>query len=180
MENFVSAYFYIALIATILFIIKLFLFAIIGGDAEVHTDFNASVETETAFDFLSIQSVLAFLMGFGWLGLACLQEWGLRLRFTIILSVLFGFVLMYFSAWLMFCIKKLNHRVKRDYTKCVGLKGRTYTKFTPHSQGQIEINFNDKLSIEEAINNTDDEIPSFTNIKIIKYENGMLYIEKEE
>ena len=179
MENFISAYYYIAIFATILFVIKLLLFTIFGGDAEVHTDFNASIETDTSFDFLSIQSILAFLMGFGWLGLACLQEWNFRLRFAILASLVFGFVLMYFSAWLMFCIKKLNHRVKKDYSKYIGLKGRAYTHFASNSKGQIEITFNDKLSIEEAINDTDYEIQSFANIKVIKYENGILYIEQE-
>ena len=179
MENFINAYYYIALGATTLFIIKLLIFTIFGGDAEVQTDFNASFETDTSFDFLSIQSILAFLMGFGWLGLACLQEWGLRLRFAVLISVVFGLVMMYFSAWLMFCIKKLNHRVKKDYSNCVGLSGRAYTKFAPHSQGQIEITFNGQLSIEEAINNTDNEIKSFSNIRVVKYENGNLYIEQE-
>jgi len=179
MENLITAYYYIALTATILFIIKLFIFAVFGGDAEVSSDFNDSFETDTSFDFLSMQSILAFLMGFGWVGLACLQGMGLRIRYAILISLVVGFAMMYFSAWVMCCVKKLNHRVKKDYSKCVGLKGRSYTSFAPHSKGQIEINFNDQLSIQDAINDTDNEIKSFTNIKVTKYENGTLYIEQE-
>ena len=179
MEIFVSTYYYIALISTVLFILKLIIFTIFGGDTEVETDFNDTFETDTSFNFISIQSVLAFLMGLGWAGLACVQHWNMRLRFAIIISLVFGFLMMYFSAWLMFCIRKLNHRVKKDYSKCVGLKGRAYTNFAPNAKGQIEINFNDQLSIEEAINNTDKEISSFSNVKVVKYENGILYIEQE-
>ncbi len=179
MENIINAYFYIAVGATAIFVVKMFIFAIFGGDAEVSTDFSDSFETDTSFDFLSIQSVLAFLMGFGWSGLACLQGLELRIRYTILISLIVGFLMMYFSAWLMCSIKKLNYIVKKDYSKCVGIKGRSYTSFAPHSKGQIEINFNDQLSIEEAINDSDNEINSFTNIKVTKYENGILYIVQD-
>ena len=68
---------------------------------------------------------------------------------------------------------------KKDFSKSVGLSGRAYTSFAPHAKGQIEITFNNQLSIEEAINDTDNEIKSFSNIKVVKYENGILYIEQE-
>ena len=179
MGNYINAFYYIALGSTILFILKMLIFTIFGGDAEVQTDFNTSFETDASFDFLSIQSILAFLMGFGWLGLACLQNFELRLRFAVLIAAIFGFVMMYFSAWLMFCIKKLNHRVKKDFSKSIGLCGRAYTSFGAHAKGQIEITFNNQLSVEEAINDTDNEIKAFSNIKIVKYENGILYIEQE-
>lgn len=179
METYITAYYYVAVLATVLFVLKLVIFAVVGGDVEVHTDFNASFETDTSFDFLSIQSILAFFMGFGWVGHACLYEMGLRLRYAVLFSVLVGLLLMYLSAWLMFCVKKLNHRVKKDFSKSVGLEGRAYTNFAPHSNGQIEIIFNGQLSVEEAINDTDNEIKSFSNIKIVKYENGILYIEQK-
>lgn len=179
MEKIITAYFYVALFSTVLFLLKLVLFAFLGGDTEVEADFNESVETETSFNFLSVQSILAFLMGFGWLGLACLKQWEMNLGLSVVLSVAFGAILMYFSAWLMFCVKKLNHKVEKDYSKCVGLTARAYTKFAPNAQGQIEIVFNKQLSIEEAVNNTDKEIKSFSNVKVVKYEDGMLYIEQE-
>lgn len=169
----------VAIISTVLFVLKLIIFSIFGGDAEVEGDFDVADEVDTSFDFLSIQSVLAFLMGFGWIGWACLSQFGMRIRFAFLIALVFGFMMMYFSAWLMFCIKKLNHRVKKDFSKCAGLSGRAYTGFKPNGKGQIEIDFNNQLSIEEAINNSDCEIKSFENIKVVKYENGILYIEKE-
>ena len=179
MENLASVYYYIALISTGLFVLKLIIFTVFGGDTEIETDFNDSVETETSFNFLSIQSILAFLMGLGWAGLACLLQFNMNSSLAIVISIVFGLLMMWFSAWLMLCIKKLNHTVKKDFSKCVGLSARAYTKFAPHSKGQIEITFNEQLSIEEAINNSDKEINSFSNVKVVKYENGILYIEQE-
>lgn len=178
-ENIVITYFYIAIISTVLYVIKTVIFSFFGGDAEVHSDFNSSFETDTAFDFLSIQSILAFLMGFGWLGLACLNEWKLSLKLTLMISVLFGFLMMFLSAYLMASIKKLNKNIIKDISGCVGKIGKSYTNFAPKAEGQVEIEVNGQLAIENAINNTDKEIKSFTPIKVVKYENNKLYIEEE-
>ena len=179
MEQIDRVFYYLAWISTVIFILKMIMFSIFGGDTEVSSDFSGSVETETSFDFLSIQSILAFLMGTGWMGTACLNQFEFGIFLSILLAVIFGLVMMFFSAWIMLCIKKLNHQVSIDYSKCVGVKGLAYSFFSPHGKGQIQIEFNEKLSVEEAFNDNDYKIHSFSKIKIVKYENGLLYIEQE-
>lgn len=179
MENFTNIYFYIAMFSTIFYIIKIVVFAILGGDTEVHADFNSTFETDDSFDFLSIQSILAFLMGFGWMGLACIKVWNLSTMLTLIVSVVFGLLLLFLSAWLMFQAKRLNKRVVKDLSKAVGLIGKAYTNFEAKGQGQIEITINEQLSVEEAVNNSDEQIQAFEMVKVVKYENNKLYIEKE-
>lgn len=178
MKNLTTVYYYIALFATVFYIAKMFLFSVFGGDAEVHTDFTTSVETETSFDFLSIQSILAFLMGFGWMGLTCIKVWGLSKLYVIIISLVFGLLLMFLSSYLMFCVKKLNKNVKKDLTKAVGSNAKAYTSFEGNTEGQIEITINNQLSIETAVNNTQEPIKAFDEVKVIKFENNKLYIEK--
>lgn len=177
-DTIVAVYYYVALFSTIFFIIKMSIFAIFGGDAEVHTDFNSSFETDQSFDFISIQSILAFLMGFGWMGLSCIKVWEIRTLYAVILSIVFGLFLMFVSSYLMFCVKKLNKKVTKDLSKAVGCVGKAYTKFVPKSDGQIEISINNQLSIEPAFNDTDEDIKAFEQVKVIKYENNKLYIEK--
>jgi len=177
LSNLTGIYWYIALFSTALFVIKLALFSIVGGDTEVHADFNASIEAETSFDFISIQSILAFLMGFGWLGLTCLKQWHLNTWLTLIFSVLFGLVLMSLSAYLMYCIKKLNKTIKKDKSACVGQMAKTYTNFAPNGIGQIEVDIEGQLTIENAINTTESELKAFSQVKILKYENNTFYVE---
>ena len=57
LENVLKIYLYIALFATVLFVLKLIIFSIFGGDSEVHADFNSEVDTDASFNFISIQSV---------------------------------------------------------------------------------------------------------------------------
>lgn len=178
MEKLTTIYYYVALFATILFIAKTLIFSVFGGDAEVHADFTSSVETETSFDFLSIQSILAFLMGLGWMGLTCIKVWALPKIYVLLIPVLFGLLLMCLSSYLMFCVKKLNKHVKKDMTKAIGTTAKAYTNFNGNSEGQIEISINNQLSIENAINAGSDPIKAFDEVKVIKFENNKLYIEK--
>ena len=174
-----QGYYYIAVFATILFVIKLILFSIFGGDTEVVTDFTTEFDTDCSFDFISIQSLLAFLMGFGWTGYACTTEFNLQAVATLGCSVGCGLVFMFLSAYLMFLIKKLEKRVKKDKKTAVGKTGKAYTNIKAHGQGQVEIEVNGQLMVVDAINNTDCDINSFDIIKVVKVENEMLYVEKE-
>ena len=49
----------LAVFATVLYILKLAVFLIVGGDVELEADFDSITEVETSFTFLSVQSVPA-------------------------------------------------------------------------------------------------------------------------
>lgn len=164
--------------ATILFILKLLIFMFTGGDMEVHSDFESMSDTDTSFSFLSVQSILAFFMGFGWAGLAALTQLKLGNVLSVVLSIAVGAVFMFFSAYLMFMVKKLDKNIKVDLNECIGREGKAYTEIQPKSEGRIEIIINSKLEIVNAINLTDDVIPAFAQIKVEKIENNKLYIVK--
>ena len=166
----------VAVFATIFYIIKICLFIFTGGDAEVHADFTSLSDTDVAFDFISIQSILAFLMGFGWVGLACFVQFKLGALISFIAAFVFGIIFMFLSAYLMFLIKKLDKREKFDLQDFVGTVGRAYTAFKPQGEGQIEITINDQLSVIGAINMTDEEIHAFMPVKIEKIEDNKIYI----
>ena len=177
-KNFWQIYYYIALFATILFIIKMSVFMLFGGDTEVSADFNTETDTDTSFSFLSFQSVLAFFMGFGWMGYAALKQCNLS-QLTALLSALgVGLLFMFGSAWLMLWARKLEKTVKKDKNTAVGKIGKAYTNFAPKSQGQVEIEINGQLTVAQAVNNTEEPINAFDAVKVIKVEKELLYIVK--
>lgn len=169
----------VSIFSTVFYIIKLALFIFIGGDSEVDANFDAVTETETSFSFLSVQSILAFFMGFGWSGLAAITQFEAEAKTALLIAIVIGLAFMYTSAYLMFSIKKLNKRIKIDYTQLTGKSGKTYTSIEPHSEGQIEISLNNKLSIINAINADNEKIEAFSLIKVIKVENNNIYITKD-
>ena len=178
MENFWKLYYYVGIFSTIMFVLKLLLFSLVGGDSEVVTDFNAEIDTDCSFNFFSTQTIIAFFMGFGWMGYAGLQQFGFNqyINFPIAFGV--GLLFMFVTAGLMFAAKKLEKNVKKDKTTAIGRVGKAYTAFEPHANGQVEIEINGQLSVVNAVNESDESINSFEMVKVTKVVDEILHIEK--
>lgn len=176
--DFDKIYLAIALFSTTLFIFKTIFFVLLGGDAEVNADFDSITEADTSFSFFSVQTLLAFFMGFGWMGLVVLQQLKISAIYVAIFSCIVGLLFMFITAYLMFLTKKLNKTVRVNYADCVGQEGKAYTTFEPNSNGKIEITLNQKLVIIDAISVSNEKINAFEIIKVIKFENNKVYIDK--
>lgn len=177
-ETIWKIYYYIAIFATILFTLKLIIFTFVGGDSEVNADFNTETDTDVSFNFISFQSIVAFFMGFGWMGYAGIQQLGYSIIKASLIAIAVGLIFMFGSAYLMFLAKKLEKNVKKDKSTALQQVGRAYTNFEPNALGQVEIEISGQLSVVEAKNNTDENIKAFEPVKVTKVENEILYIEK--
>ena len=93
-------------------------------------------------------------------------------------KLLVGIVFMFLTAYLMFLVKKLNKRVVKNYSSCIGQTAKTYTEFKANGSGQIEVSVEGKLSIENAVNISDDNIKSFQEVKITDYKDNTYFIDK--
>lgn len=176
--NIWKIYYYIAIFATVLFVIKMAIFAIVGHDSEVVSDFNTEIDMDTSFNFFSTQSIIAFFMGFGWMGYGGLQQLGFTHYKTLLFAIGVGLVFMFVSALLMYWAKRLEQIITKDKTTAVQKVGKAYTNFEPKGMGQIEIEISGQLSVVEASNLSDVSINAFEQIRVVKVENDLLYIEK--
>lgn len=178
-QNSVNYYYYLAWFATIFFVIKLIVFSVFGGgDAEVSADFNTETDTDGTFHFISLQSILAFLMGFGWMGYTAIKTFSLGHFATFGCALAVGLVFMFISAYLMSLMKKLEKTVKKDKATALDKVGKAYTDFAPKGDGRVEIEINEQITVVDAVNNTEEEIKAFDAVKVVKVENELLYVEK--
>lgn len=177
--DFQTILFAVACLSTFLFVLKLILFMSGGGDSEIDTDFSSIEDSDVSFNFLSIQSILAFFMGFGWSGVAAIHQFGLSVGVSLVIAVLVGLFFMFVSAYLMRLTKKLNKIVKVDYNDLKGQVAKTYTAFAPNGKGQIQVALNKRLSIMEATNASDEKLPAFTDVTVTKVEQNIIYIIKK-
>ena len=177
--NLENIFWTIAVFSTVLFVLKLIIFMAVGGDVEVEADFDSITEVETSFTFISVQSILAFLLGFGWCGLSALIQFKLSWALIIIIAFIAGLFCMYISAYLMFSIKKLNKKVIVELKELEGKEGKAYTSFDEKGNGQIEISLNNKLTIINANSLSDEKIEAFSIIKVEKVENNIVYVVKK-
>ena len=170
-----SLYFWVGVITTALFVIKLLIFSMFGMDDGSGDLMGTDVDTE--FNFISLQSIIAFLMGFGWLGYAAIQ-WGFGGKISVLFAIVGGVILMALSAYLMFIMKKLNFTPKYDLKTCVDKTGTSYTRFDAKGMGKIQIEFNGKLQTFDAWNDTDSDIESFKQIKVTRVEDDKIFIKE--
>ena len=87
-------YYYVAIFSTILFVLKLILFNLGAGTSEVVSDFNTEFDSDPSFSFISVQSVMAFLMGFGWMGYAGVKQFGFNGLTSLIVAFSVGLIFM--------------------------------------------------------------------------------------
>lgn len=183
-------YFVMATVGTGLFVIKMILLLFAGDDASGIdssdtgdlSDATGHTDGGEAFTLISIQSILAFFMGTGWIGLAARQEWMWDKWKSLGAAAVFGFVMMFFSSWLTMKIRGLNSGgAKFDIKEAVGKTGRSYTKIPAKGDGmgQVEITVGEKQQILQAMNATDEAIDAFHSVKVTQVDDsGNLIVEK--
>ena len=168
-----SLYLWLAIAMTVFFVAKLVIFSLFGmddGDGDI-----TGTDVDAGFSFISLQSILAFLMGFGWLGYTALK-WNFSALISIVFALIGGFILMGISVWLVFMMRKLNSTPKYDLNSLVEKTGTSYTRFDAKGTGKIQIEFNGKLETFDAWNETEEEIESFKNIKVLKIIDNKIFI----
>lgn len=166
----------LALVGTVLFTIKLVM-ALTGSDLGIEMadgdDLHHGDSTDH-FELLSYQSILAFVMTFGWSGLAFTRDFQLGNEISFILAFLSGIGGAFLSAGSMYLLQKLNHTPK--YTKpSVGSLGRVYFRIPAKGQGKGKIVLENFGRIEEFDATSENEaIESQTLVEIVSNENDLI------
>jgi hypothetical protein len=172
----VSAYWVLALAGTILFIIKMSLLLLGGhaGDAsglpgtDVHAG-DAAHQTGSTFAVFSIQSVLAFFMGCGWMGLAAVKEWELGGTQSLLAAVGFGAFLMVLNAFLMSMLSHLTQEFTVELSTAVGHVAKVYLAIPEAGKGtgEVELTASGRKMVVTA-KSVGPAIPSFAMVTVVE------------
>lgn len=190
MDLFSKTCFIVASISSILFAFKLI--AMFAGFE--HPDINldhpaldhpdiSHTDSDPSFTLLSINSLLVFFMGFGWLGFLLRDHLKLTLLMTIIISLAFGLLMMVLMAYLLMQTKRLNHSSSYNLLDCVNNTGKAYTDLRPGEIGQVQIVVSGRMQIVNAINKSNQVINAFSDVLVIDTDmenENLLVIKMEE
>lgn len=194
-----SFYWWMAIVGTALFVGKLLLSLIagsIGGDAEFDlgdaadaadagdaldgmdgAEIDIEHDSGAAFTVFSIQSILAFFMAMGWMGLACLNEWDLSPMLSLVIATSFGLLIMMLNAWLMFQVRKLNKVGGYDLNTAVGRLGQVYLQIPEKGKGSGKVRVS--VSGQQMIVRATSEgpaIPSFAEVRIVRLKDNQEFV----
>jgi len=174
-----AVYFWLAIIATGLFLVKLgfeFFFGDVEADLDADLD-DPHMDSTGAFTFFSVLSLLAFFMGVGWMGLAARVSWGLGAFPSAAAATFFGVALMMLSSGLMYAVRQMTEVARYDLQTAVGNTGKVYLSIPAkgEGQGQVEVTVSGRRKVMSAITQGD-AIPPFAAVKIVDVRDDDVFI----
>lgn len=131
-----------------------------------HDDFSDSGEIK----WISKQTISGFLMMFGWSALACKREFFLSLVPTIAIALVIGLATVLVISLIFKMASKLSSPgTVFKIEDAIGKEAVVYQKISVGGVGKVMVCLNNFTHEIEAI--SDEDIPSFIKVKIVKKEN---------
>ena len=115
---------------------------------------------------LSIRTIVAFFVGFGWGGAAAS---GLGAVPSILVAAVTGTAFMLGVFWLMKCLFSLRYSGTLDYGTAVGQVGSVYMAIPAEQagNGQVEVMIQGRLQVLPACTKAKEKIPSRTKVRVV-------------
>ncbi len=170
-----QVFYTIGIASTFVLIIQAILM-MIGGDvdsADVDVgdvpDMNGTLEHPGDLHLLSVRTVVAFFVGFGWTGVICLKR-GISIEMTILFSFLVGSFFMFVVFYLMRFLYGLRESGNINYENAVGKIGSVYIPIPPDQSapGEVEIMIQGRVRFVQAFNRSPQRLKSNTRVKVVE------------
>jgi hypothetical protein len=136
------------------------------GAADIHL--HDAGGTEDAFKIFSFYSISAFLMMFGWSGLAGMHQLELGVGLSTVLGLVVGAVVMWLTARFFGAMKKLTSTgAQFKIEELPGLRGSVYQRIPGgEGKGVIQVTVQGMTREVEAISETGVALESFTPVEV--------------
>lgn len=162
-----------AVIGGLLFLIRVILFVVGGGgaDVDVHGDFDMHGDmdhvAEPGMRLVSVQGVTGFFMIFGLVGLA-MSRGGVRDFWTILGGTAAGFLTMLAVAGVMLSMQRLQSDGTLHMENAIGKEGKVYLTIPEGGTGKISIVVQGNLREFEAVSADKKSIPTGEAVRVVK------------
>ena len=135
------------------------------GDTDIDT---GEIDTSN-FKWLSKQALSGFFMMFGWIGLSCIKEFEFNIFLSLAIAFIAGVLAMFVSGFIFKIARKLHSSgTVFKIEDAIGLEAMIYQQILKKDKGKILISLDNLTREIDAIALNEEEIPSFTKVKIIK------------
>lgn len=132
-------------LGVLVFVVKILLMLIAGTGMDLDAggpdvvDVNAHGDTTSAFQIVSLQSVMAGMMGFGLGGLGALEGMGLGFGWSVVVGLLGGIALMTAMASMMRGVAGLATSGNISPAMAVGQEGDVYVTIPAKGNGRGQV-----------------------------------------
>ncbi len=116
----------------------------LGGDGALDLDLDIDTDLDAdhpgaEFGVLSVQSISAFFIGYGWIGFAAYRFLDVSFTAAGLIGVGAGFGIAWLMIWLLRSFLKLQNNTNVAISQAVGLVGEVYAQVPPAGDGRGEI-----------------------------------------
>jgi hypothetical protein len=174
-----------AICGTLFFCLRLIMMIVAGDisdtDGDIDDGSHMSDSSDAAFEILSIHTITALIMMFGWGGLTCYLQFGLGHVLSILTAAGVGIFAMAITAFIFKMASSLVSKggVFRIHDT-VGMNASVYQQIPAEGLGKIHISMPNGGTREmNAVSAEKNEIPSFQTVKIVEVvDNHTLSVRK--
>ncbi len=149
----------------------------LGGDGAVDFDIDLDIDLEMnadhpgmEFGILSIQSISAFFMGYGWIGFAAYRFLSVGFTGAAVIAVVAGVGVAWFMVYMLRSFLKLQNNTNVSISQAVGLVGEVYVSVPPSGEGKGEIILviNQSQHNYFAIQEGEEQIATHTRVRVVR------------
>ena len=147
-----------------------FVLTLVGGAFDV-ADGEFEVEgTDGDLGVLSIMTICAFFVGFGWGGITALNMYDGDIFIATIVGFITGSLFLFAVLWTMRGLHSLKEDGTVDIKNSVGTNGRVYLPIPPNREGtgQVQIVIQGREREVIALTDSDEELENRTRITVLK------------
>ena len=136
-----------------------------SGDSDAH-----DLQSHTgSFKLFTLHSLSGFFMIWGFVGLACTEQYALSLEKALPIATFFGFCMLFLTAGIMrYALLLQSAGTVFSNQQTVGLVATVYQRIPQHGFGKIQVIVNGATREMLARSHNQKSIESFTFVKIIK------------
>ncbi|OAB60706.1 hypothetical protein AY599_25115 [Leptolyngbya valderiana BDU 20041] len=170
-----------ALFGTGLFVIQL-LAGELGGDFDLDADVDLDASGAGDFRALSIQTIAAFCLGSGWMGLGAFRVLDLGMTGSVAIAVVSGVGIAWLMSWMTRQVFKMQRSGNISIASAAGLTGDVAVTVPPANAGRgaVSVVINGNRREYDAVQAGEEPIPPRTSVKIVSADdqNNTLLVER--
>lgn len=162
-----------AVAGSVFFLLRTLLFFVGFDDGHAHGDVyhdtDTGMGTEGSFHILSLTSLSAFIMAFGWAGLAAREDFHLPPLLSLLVAISVGGFAMIGTAYLFrVAYRCTSSGASYSLEEAIGKTGEVYERIPAEGWGRIQINVGGMVREVKAVAESKQDIDSFKRVQVVR------------
>jgi membrane protein implicated in regulation of membrane protease activity len=175
-----KVFLFCALVGGIIFVLRMILMVIGLGDHDVHDGgldhVDGHGDSDVSFKLFSLHGLTCFFMMFGLVGLGLSRQFWVPDVIAAAIGTIAGLFTFWVIAKLFSSMTKLQSDGTLKLSNAIGQQGKVYLTIPADGTGQVQVAFQGRLMIYDAISANKEEIKTGDQIVVIDIAGGNILV----